>query len=98
MKYLILTLTACGLLSAQGVKTELLWPEGAPGALGQEDADKPSLTWQPAPKPNGAAVLVCPGGGYGALAMDHEGKQIAAWYNALGVTAAILKYTLGPKY
>ena len=52
----------------QGPKTELLWPQGAPGAVGQEDADKPALTWYRPANPNGAAVLVCPGGGYGALA------------------------------
>jgi acetyl esterase/lipase len=77
----------------------LLWPEGAPGALGKEDRDKPSLTvYLPADKANGAAVVVCPGGGYGALAMDHEGKQIAEWLNARGVAAFILKYRLGPRY
>jgi acetyl esterase/lipase len=41
---------------------------------------------------------VCPGGGYGALAMDHEGAQIAKWLNSLGISAFILKYRLGPKY
>lgn len=81
-----------------GPTTELLWPEGAPGALGSGDLDKPALTTWMAPKPNGTAVLVCPGGGYGALAMDHEGKQIAEFYNSFGVTAFILKYRLGPRY
>jgi acetyl esterase/lipase len=60
--------------------------------------DKPSLTRYLAANPNGAAVLVCPGGGYGALAMDHEGKQIAEWFNSFGVSAFILKYRLGPRY
>jgi acetyl esterase/lipase len=82
----------------QGPKTELLWPQGAPGAVGQEDADKPALTWYRPANPNGAAVLVCPGGGYGALAMDHEGKQIGEFYNSFGVTAFVLKYRLGPRY
>lgn len=77
---------------------ELLWPEGAPGAVGTGELDKPALTTWLAPKPNGAAVLVCPGGGYGALAMDHEGKQIAEFYNSFGVSAFILKYRLGPRY
>jgi len=83
---------------AQAPKTELLWPEGAPGALGAADEDKPSLTHYLAPQPNGAAVLVCPGGGYQHLAMDHEGKQIAEWFNSFGVSAFVLKYRLGPKY
>lgn len=46
----------------------------------------------PADKANGAAVLVCPGGGYHILAWDLEGTEIAAWLNSLGVTAAVLKY------
>ena len=80
--------------------TRLLWPAGAPGAQGDADADKPSITAYlvPAGKANGTAVLVCPGGGYHALAMDHEGKQIAEWLNARGVAAFVLKYRLGPKY
>lgn len=77
---------------------ELLWPSGAPGALGQEDVDKPSITPYLAEQPNGKAVVVCPGGGYGALAMDHEGKQIAQWLNSQGISAFVLKYRLGPKY
>lgn len=77
---------------------ELLWPNGAPGALGQEDIDKPSITAYLAVKPNGKAVVVMPGGGYGALAIDHEGKQIAQWLNSQGISAFVLKYRLGPKY
>jgi len=77
-----------------------LWPNGAPGALGKDDKDIPSLILYPAPadKANGAAVVVCPGGGYAGLAMEHEGHQVARWLNGLGATAAILKYRLGPKY
>jgi acetyl esterase/lipase len=84
----------------QKPQTVLLWPDGAPGALGDQDADKPSLTIYPA---SGqwkvpTAVVVCPGGGYVNLAMDHEGLQIAQWLNGHGVTAFVLKYRLGPKY
>lgn len=79
-------------------ETRLLWPGGAPGALGETDADKPSLAIYLPEKANGMGVLVCPGGGYGHLAMDHEGKQIAEWLNAHGVAAFVLKYRLGPKY
>src|SRR5207249_1797555 len=52
----------------------------------------------PAEKANGAAVVVCPGGGYGFLAVDHEGRQIADWLNGLGVTAFVLKYRIAPRY
>jgi acetyl esterase/lipase len=78
----------------------LLWPQGAPGALGAEDVDRPSLQVYraPADKASGAAVVVCPGGSYARLAMDHEGRQVAEWLNGHGVTAVVLKYRLGPRY
>lgn len=78
----------------------LLWPKGAPGAVGDTDADKPSLTASlpPPEKATGTAVVVCPGGGYGGLAMDHEGRQVAAWLNAHGVAAFVLKYRIAPRY
>ncbi len=77
----------------------LLWENGAPGALGQADTDKPTITVYRAPRGNvGTAIIVAPGGGYGALAMDHEGRQEAYWFNAMGITAFVLKYRLGPRY
>ncbi len=78
-----------------------LWPHDAPGSKGTDrDKDVPTLTvWLPKPeRATGSAVVVCPGGGYGMLAMDHEGKQVAQWLNSLGVTAFVLKYRLGPRY
>jgi hippurate hydrolase len=79
---------------------EPLWPDGAPGALGKEEADQPALAAYLAPedKRTAAAVVVCPGGGYGMLAMDHEGRQIVEWLNSLGVNAFLLRYRLGPRY
>lgn len=76
-----------------------LWPEGAPGANGTADHDVPALLAFPASKDNanGCGVVVCPGGGYGGLAMDHEGHQIAAWLNERGISAWILRYRLGSK-
>ena len=41
---------------------------------------------------NGTAVIVCPGGGYGILAIEHEGTRVCEWLNGLGVTAVLLKY------
>jgi acetyl esterase/lipase len=79
-------------------ETILLWPDGAPGALGKEDADRPTLTVYRARQASGASVIVAPGGGYGALASNHEGRQVANLLNAAGVTAFVLKYRLGPKY
>ncbi|MBC9794679.1 alpha/beta hydrolase [Sinomicrobium weinanense] len=45
-------------------------------------------------KANGTAILICPGGGYSALAIDHEGRDIAAWFNKLGIAAFVLQYRL----
>lgn len=74
-----------------------LWPDGAPGAKGNEDKDQPFVYVWPAAKEkaNGAAFVVCPGGGYGGLAADHEGVQVAKWLNGLGVSAFVLHYRLG---
>ena len=75
-----------------------LWETGAPGALGSAPDDNPTLTpFIPKEHANGAAVIVCPGGGYTRLA-DHEGRPVAEWLNTLGITAFVLKYRLGPKY
>jgi len=62
------------------------------------DPDAPSLSIYLPPKPVGTAVLVCPGGGYRTLAMDHEGKQVAEFFNSFGVAAYVLKYRHAPKY
>jgi acetyl esterase/lipase len=73
-----------------------LWPNGAPGALGTESKDTPTLTCYAPPEgaANGATMLVLPGGGYGGLA-GHEGKNYAEWFAAHGVTAYVLNYRLG---
>jgi acetyl esterase/lipase len=93
-----LTVTATDAAAADFPEPILLWPEGAPGAKGEEEVDKPTIRIYRAPEPNGAGVLICPGGGYGALATDHEGHQLAVWYQKIGVTAAVLKYRLGRRY
>lgn len=77
----------------------LLWPAGAPGAVADEAQDKPKLTvYRAGAGANGAAAIVCPGGGYRTLASDHEGKQVAEWLNTLGVSAFVLQYRVGPRY
>jgi acetyl esterase/lipase len=80
--------------AADSHQVELLWPNGAPGAKGTADGDNPSLTiYLPdTEKATGAAVVIFPGGGYGHLAMDHEGHQIAQWLNSIGVAGFIVKY------
>jgi acetyl esterase/lipase len=88
------------LLRAAGPELVPLWPDGAPGAVGTDDVDRPAVRiYQPQEAVRtGAAILVCPGGGYGVLASDHEGQQVAKWLNTIGVTAVVLKYRLGPRY
>ena len=90
---------ACALL-AQPPTAELLWPKGAPGALGAAPEDQPSLAPFVLAKGSGAgtAVIVCPGGGYQHLSMDKEGYQVAQWLNSIGVSAFVLQYRLGPRY
>src|ERR1043166_3554612 len=72
-----------------------LWPNGAPGALGTEEKDGRTLTPYSAEpdKATGAAMVICPGGGYGGLA-PHEGKDYALWLNGHGIAAFVLKYRL----
>lgn len=95
------------LLVAQGAcanaaepQPQLLWPRGAPGAVGAEDRDMPAITvWRaPADKANGTAIVVCPGGGYAGLADTYEGHEVAQWLNTLGVTGIVLKYRIAPRY
>jgi len=73
-----------------------LWLDGAPGALGKSTNDIPTLTpFLPAAgTATGAAIVICPGGGYGGLA-NHEGADYALYLNQHGVTAFVLKYRLG---
>ena len=73
-----------------------LWPEGAPGALGTNAKDIPTLTpyFADPEKAAGSAMVVCPGGGYAGLA-KHEGDHYARFLNEQGVTAFVLTYRLG---
>jgi acetyl esterase/lipase len=70
-----------------------IWP-------GDNDKDAPGIYVYraAADKANGAAVVICPGGGYGGLAMSYEGHDVARWLNTLGVTGVVLKYRHAPKY
>ena len=93
-------------LSAQKPVELELWPDGAPNSNGITtpeqklennritNVSEPTLTIYPAAKPNGLAVVACPGGGYIRLAMNHEGHDMADWFNAQGITYAVLKYRM----
>ena len=71
-----------------------LWPDGAPGALGTAAKDTPTLTPFFPTNATGAAMVICPGGGYARLA-PHEGRDYARWLASRGVTCFVLKYRLG---
>lgn len=77
-----------------------LWAGPAPGALGTQDTDIPVITvFLPRTMTqNTPAVIVCPGGGYVNLAMNHEGRQVASYLNSLGIAAFVLRSRLGPRY
>lgn len=99
-------LSVATMLSAQNTFELPLWPAGAPNSNGltgtEEDLEggrvanviKPSITVYKADKPNGVAIIMCPGGGYARLAMNHEGHDMAPWLNAQGITYIVLKYRM----
>lgn len=66
-----------GILNKNGHRTDVMIPE--------------FIVW-PAAKPNAPLIIVCPGGGYGILAEEHEGAEVARRLNAAGVGAAVLRY------
>jgi len=82
---------------AQDSNRILLWPQGAPGARGNDpNLDMPAITiYSPSDLiDNSTAVIICPGGGYHELAIDHEGHDIAKWLNTMGITGIILEYRM----
>jgi len=95
---LLLALSAAVSLHAAPLDPIPLWPGGAPGALGTAEQDIPTLTaFLPTPeKSTGAAIVICPGGGYGGLA-PHEGAGYAEWLADNGIAGIVLKYRLGSK-
>ena len=84
----------------QEPQTMLLWPNGAPGALGEDDGDKPAITVYMPPNTAGpmTAVIIAPGGSYARLSMNNEGRAPANHFNTLGIAAFVLRYRLGPRY
>ena len=80
--------------------TERLWPVDAPHAEGATATDVPALSVHTElnTADTGAAVIICPGGGYRILASTHEGLHVAAALNEVGVKAFVLRYRVGPKY
>lgn len=91
------TLMAAAMLGVDplgGLEHIRLWEGEAPASVGSPDKNVPTLTPFLPDKPNGTAVIVCPGGGYVMHAVGHEGKAVAEWLNQRGVTAFVLKYRI----
>ena len=96
------------MLSAQQRIEMPLWPNGAPNDNGLTAKDEngdanflnlvantsASITVYKADKPNGMAIVMCPGGGYWGVALGHEGHDMASWLNAQGITYVVLKYRM----
>lgn len=105
-KFFILSfLLVTTILSAQKPIELPLWPNGAPNSNelnGEEQSGEgwisnvtePFIKVFPAEKPNGMAIIMCPGGGYGGLAISHEGYDMAPWFNTQGITYVVLKYRM----
>lgn len=75
-----------------------LWDGPAPGALGNDEADRPTITYYAPVYSTHTAIVVTPGGGYSFVATNHEGRQIANWLNTLGISVFVVKYRVGPRY
>jgi acetyl esterase/lipase len=79
-----------------GIQTIRLWPGPAPEAKGTTCFDVPAITIM-RPREgaeNGSAIVIFPGGGYGMLAADLEGREVADWFTAHGFIAFIVSYRL----
>ena len=81
--------------SAYAAETLPLWNGDAPEGDGKfSDSSMAKLTVHLPDNPNGAAIVICPGGGYGGLVTKGEGHGIAAWLNAHGIAGIVLEYRL----
>jgi acetyl esterase/lipase len=93
MKLLLILLGLAGsLLGAE--ESILLWPDGAPGALGDSAKDRPTLTPYLPAKASGAAMLLIPGGSYSGI-YEGQAEPFALWLNQQGLTIFVLRYRLG---
>lgn len=102
-KLFVFCLLLSSLAAAAQSKVEmLLWDENPAdtsavktAAIRASDFTRdPAITVYVPKKPNGKAIIMCPGGGYGWEAMDHEGHGMAEWFNTQGITYIVLKYRL----
>lgn len=98
-------MATCSLFAQKPLQIAL-WPEGAPNTNGLSDQEQelkknrvsnvtvPDLTVYLPKKGNGMMIIMCPGGGYSGLAINHEGHDMADWFNTQGIAYAVLKYRM----
>ena len=107
MKYfvpLIALLAFSSEVFSEGHSLELkIWPTTAPGEdpkfnIGKGVAEPLIFLFQPEIKTSDSCIIICPGGGYNNLAIDHEGHKIAHFYNSKGMTAIVLKYRVPRRF
>jgi acetyl esterase/lipase len=91
---LVSFLALLGVASAAEPQVFPLWPDQAPVGDGTVEKTDAKLTLHRPEKPNGTAMVICPGGGYGTLVKEPEGHGIARWLNAHGITGVVLEYRL----
>src|SRR5471030_1130099 len=94
-----LLIAEVGLAHGQGEKDAKpervgLWNKRAPIGDGKFQETEVWITVHHPKKPNGTAIVICPGGGYGGLVTGAEGNGIAAWLNRHGITGVVLEYRL----
>lgn len=103
MKKILLlgALSISSLLSAQTPIQVKIWEEKVVDEkplikdwVNGDEYSEATLTIYPAKKPNGQAIVACPGGGYAGIAVTHEGHDMAAWFNTQGITYAVLHYRM----
>ena len=89
----VILFSSSALLAAEPER-QPLWPGPAPIGDGKTEKANAHFTILQAAKPNGTAIIICPGGGYGGLVKGAEGFGIAKWLNAHGITGVVLEYRL----
>ena len=80
---------------AQKNQEIVLWPNGAPTSNGVDtDTAKVYVSLPDAKRATGRCIVICPGGGYSHLAMNHEGHDWAPFFNNMGIATVVLKYRM----
>jgi acetyl esterase/lipase len=98
LTFITLSILSQAIAPAQGEKSKPekigLWNKRAPIGDGKFQEAEAWITVHRPDKPNGTAIVICPGGGYGTLVTGAEGHGIGKWLNGHGITGVVLEYRL----